>query len=805
MKILISCADEDIEIGNKLEKDLKEQHVSPWIYTSIELGRIGLKEIDETLADADYVLGVITENYINSTGYVEAYASISEGLEKRDIGFIPLYFIPRKKLKGPIIKSIWGIEEFTIDYAEGLRKLLDFLKSKEPESAKTLLSKVESPESPNPFRRVRAEFFRDNYELLARAFAVPEKEKYYMIQEDRPIFIFGGRGCGKTMILKSLTPRVLFHRLRVNTYKGAREKGVNFLGIYFRLEKGSLLIYDYNSVIEMGFIQTAIPKDYELYKNLLEKLNKTRRLSPKDIETEPVLTAGLNAVWTITLNEINFKILKTILKELKDLSNATPPIITLEEHIERKITEEILEKLDVSEVNIIDFQDLIKFIDNELSKISKYIQDLSTPYAKPEVNWCRTYIKFLDEIFPIISNNVKELKDISFYLLFDEFENLRPIQQTIIIEWVKTAEYFTPKIASKFEGMYTHKTLQDQSLQFGEDCPHPIELDYNLFDSTQKRNYQDLLIKICSNLLQIEGYKNNKDICDMLEEPKELEIAQDEIDDEIKKIRKEAGLEFLPEKIKDYRNKLQMASIFRLLMERRKVEGRKSRKKIYAGFETYTYLSSGIIRIFLNLMGMALYRAEDKGINVKNSEKIPVEHQTWAAYTISRAWLEKIPENCDFMEYGEKIYQFIVDIGDILKERLLNHPTEPECLCITLTDPINLSKNSNVVLDDVLSYAERESILYKRKETSAYKPKQSNETRVREYILSRIYAPILGLSYRTRWGRNKLTTRELMVLLDENKRKRGVRELKARIKKEETNKETTLFDYTEVKNGEHHI
>lgn len=791
MKICISCASQDKKIAEKIEEDLKKQNVTPWIYTkSIKPGRIWLKELDEVLAEADYVLGVVTKNYLSSVGGIEAYAKIAENIKKKDIGFIPLFFINPKQLKSPIIKSIQGINFYSQSYEDGLKELLQFLKEKEPESAKELLSKIESPESYNPFRRVRAEYFRENYELLAKAFAVPEREKYELLQEDRPIFIFGGRGSGKTMLLKSLTPRVLLYRLNAKTYKELREKGVNFLGIYFRLEKGSFLIYDNNIIVEMGFIQTRIDKKYELYKDFQERLNRIKQLSSEEIEDEPVLMAGLNAAWAISLNEINLKILKTVLTELINLSNPSSSVLNLPQPIERRVTEEILKKMEVKE-NINSFPDLIKFIDGELLKISKYLQDLYTPFAEPRVNWCRTGIKFLDEVFKIIRDNIEELKDITFYLLFDEFENLHPIQQTIIIEWVKTAQNFVPKIASKFEGMYTNMTLQGQPLQFGEDCPHPIELDYNLFDNYQKEKYQYLLKNICRNLLEIEGYKN-KDISSILEKQEELEISQTEIDKEIEKIRKNAGLEFKPEKIKEYRNKLQTAAIFRLLRERRKVEGRKSRRKVYAGFETYTYLSSGIIRVFLNLVGMAVYIAEGEGINVKNGESIPVECQTRAAYIVSKAWLEKIPENHEFKEYGEKIYQFVVDIGDILRERLLNHPTEPESLAITIIDPINISRYNE--LDQILSYCERESIFYKRKETSAYKPKQSGEPRVREYILNRIYAPIMGLSYSSRWGRNKITTNELAELLDENKRKQTLRNLKMKIKKENI-EDITLFNF----------
>jgi hypothetical protein len=170
MKLVISCAEEDLKKGEQLKIDLDNQHVSAWIYVkSIKKGKIWLKEIDDALAEADYVLGVVTENYTQSIGGIEAYITITDGLQKKDIKFIPLFFIKPESVKSPLIKSITGFN-FVENYDEGLRGLLEYLKSEEPESAKILLSKVESRESQNPFRRVRAELFRDNYILLAKAF-----------------------------------------------------------------------------------------------------------------------------------------------------------------------------------------------------------------------------------------------------------------------------------------------------------------------------------------------------------------------------------------------------------------------------------------------------------------------------------------------------------------------------------------------------------------------------------------------------------------------------------------------------------
>lgn len=794
MRLFISFTDDGEEHAKKLEKDLKDQNIASWISKGcIKPGQVWLKEIDEALYEVDYVLGVITENYLNSIGGTEAYAKISEGLQKREIRFIPLFFTPREKIKSVLLPAIQGFD-FYIDYEDGLQRLIKFLKEAQGESAKELLTKIESPEAPNPFRRVRAEYFHDDYKLLSLVFAVPEKEKYEMLREFKPIIIFGGRGSGKTMILKSLTPEVIISRLHVNTFQDAKKKGIDFFGIYFKLKKGSLLIYDYHPIVEMGFLQTKLEKNSELYKSLMEKLENNQ------LNSEPVLTAGINAAWVISVNEINLKVLQTTLRNLIKLQKEN--FVTISRAEEENVTGQIINKLNPP-INVKSairtFNELIDFIDGELKKIEQYLQRLCLPFATPEVNWCQTGTDFLDEVYELLANNMDVLKNTRVYLLLDEFENLRPFQQAIINEWIKTARNFTVKVASKFKGMYTSMTQQGQALQDGQDY-FSLRLDYDLFDDRSRERYQRLLCKICENLLTIEeGYKE-KDIRKILEEPT-LELSRELIDEEIKNIREAAGLEFSQEKLPEYINKLEVAAIFRLLRKREKVEGRKSRKKMYAGFETYTYLSSGIIRIFLNLVGMAFYKAEDDGIDVKNGGKIPVDHQTWTAYMVSKAWLEKIPANLE--KYGEIMYQFIVDLGDIFRERLLYHPTEPETLTIRILDPLNLS--SSELLSDLLFHGVKESIMYERKETSSMKPKQSTRPQPKEYVLNRIYSSTLEVSYRARWPRgSEFTVSELSSLLDPTERENTKRRLQ---KKQHSNEKTDkkdmqlLLEHLEMENN----
>src|SRR3989304_2495771 len=780
MNVFISYDHRDGDKASKLEEDLKLQHIGIWIDKKcIKPGTIWLQEIDKGLStrQADYVLGIITNPYIDSTGGVEAYVKISEGLRTKNIKFIPLFFEDINEINSVIIPAINGFK-FYEDYNKGLLDLIKFLKSEEPERSVELLSKIEGENSKNPFRRTRAEFFESDYSL-AMAFADPEKERYELVCGRMPLFIFGGRGSGKTMILRSLTPEVRISLSKVKTFKEAREKGVDYFGIYIRLMRGSFSLADNNTILKLGFLNLGVAKDYNLYRELWKKIDK-------GITDEPIISSGINAAQKIFLNEINLKILKTIIAKLKHLQDIK--VISINNDTEQKIVSLLNKRLAPSLV-IKSFNDLMDFIDTELDKIKDYLQKITLPSNDTlSANWVISGSDFLDHACNIFVDNIVDLKDTKFYLLLDEFENLLTYQQIIINEWIKTSNNIVVKVGVKYESTHTNMTLQGQPLQFKVGECDEIALDYDLFDDIDIAKYQRLLKRICEKLLRLESYREIN-IENILENPSAPELPQEVIDQCIKEI---IGERF-QENIQEYRRKFEVASIFRLLRKKEKVEGRKSKKKVYAGFDTYTYLSSGIIRIFLNLIGMAVYRAEGNGVNVKSGQKISIEDQSWASRVFSKAYLEKIYKNVEpYMGInGEIIYQFVTDIGDIFRERLLFHSSEPETLSISVKDSHNLDGEEFSLLKALLKHGVRESILYKREETSSYRPKQSTGIRTKDYVLNRVYTPALEISHRARWGRCNFYVKELSNLITSETREKTKKNLQKRQGKEE--KKAPLF------------
>lgn len=790
MKVTISYCHKNLDFAEKIEKGLKSQGINVWIDKDgikREKPKVWLQQLDAALCDADFVLGIITNDYMESTGAKEGFATITKDWNDDYVRFIPLFFENEKTIKSVIIPALQGFS-FYQDYNAELIKLLKYLNDRQGESPSETLSKIESPDYKNPFYRVRAEIFGEDYVLIAKAFAKPEATLYEKVQGNTSLYLFGGRGVGKTMLLKSLLPEVICSRQKTNSFKEAKNKGIKFFGFFFRLKCGCLINHNYGPMIQLAFNRLGINFDYELFKKLFEQIN---HLEYGKAVREPIISDALAIMRYITLNEMNYKILKTIVENLIKYSNMS--LLKISSNEGKNISVAISQILTPDKKPCYTFDAILKTINVELKKIEEYVQNRTLINGNDEPNWIKTGTDFLNNFIGIIKNNVEDLRETDIYLLFDEFENLMPVQQVIINGWVKTSHNYVIKVSSKFKGMYTQETFENnQPLQFNQDCPD-VKLDYDLSDDRVLSSYQNLLLDICSRLLEIAGYKC-KDIKDLLIESDTPELPQEVIDQEIKFIRTSNGLKYDENMLSKYRTKLSEAAIYRLLGKRGKVKGRTTRQKRYCGFETFTYLSSGIIRAFLNLAGAAIYKAEQNGILVKDGQVIPVDCQTWAADIVSKGWLDRVKTVHNIGELGEKTHQLLTDLGYIFRKRLLNHPTEPETLTISLTDPLNLRLPENRETEEIFSKGTKESVFYER--PLSVTPKDPTSPKTQEYILNRVYSPALKISYRARWPRTcDLAVSQIQELLDEKLRSNS---LKTLLKKQRVFQEGGIFREGEI-------
>jgi hypothetical protein len=210
----------------------------------------------------------------------------------------------------------------------------------------------------------------------------------------------------------------------------------------------------------------------------------------------------------------------------------------------------------------------------------------------------------------------------------------------------------------------------------------------------------------------------------------------------------------------DYRSRLGVGATHRLIGNAR---------KWYGGLQDFVLLSSGLVRAFVELCALAVCYAEEAGVAVADGQKVGFRHQTEAAHTHSAVRLSMITG--DIADLGPAIYQFILDLADIFREKLLRHTSEPEAARLTVRDPHALDTARYAYLREVLTVCEKETVLQARAGVGGMRPRSPALTQPVDLVPNRVYAPSLRCSPRARWSTG-LWCAQLQGLLDPMQRDR---------------------------------
>ena len=80
--------------------------------------------------------------------------------------------------------------------------------------------------------------------------------------------------------------------------------------------------------------------------------------------------------------------------------------------------------------------------------------------------------------------------------------------------------------------------------------------------------------------------------------------------------------------------------------------------------------------IFIEICKYAFYFALDRERDLFEESTIPFHMQTDAVYFVSQRLVSTIESNVEVV--GAELARLLTDLGEILRERLLHHPSEPE-------------------------------------------------------------------------------------------------------------------------------
>ena len=621
----------------------------------------------------------------------------------------------------------------------------------------------------------------------------------------KPRIIIGGRGCGKTMLLRYLSHESAFSRKR----QEIPAKVLTHIGLYWRADTQ--------------------------FCNLMTK----RSISDEDWET------AFNHFSALTMSI-------ELLRSLRSIAVSAFP----------GFTDSDLASFDFKKMDAFDsslprgFDDLMEHFESMLWKFVGWVGDVKKK-AAPDFLPGRHFVL---PLISILKSQCQALNDATFYVYFDEYENLTLYQKRIINTWLKHSEApLIFNIAMKRNSFDTKETTGAESLSDIHDYrQHDLE-EY------LENDFPSFAAEILLLELSIVNLIDPKVDINLLRDPSALSerlkskyrekvkaeaqsifpdvplselaryvVGDKSLNEKIKEnIRKALKFNGSALKIEDFYDEEypDATIVVSALLYRKKNKPEEIKAQLdllkknapnnftgttawihnnligcilqlyapysracpfFAGFNTFCKLSRGNIRHFLELCHNSLAKA----ITINEDFEIPVSHQKQAeaARQASSAFLGEIKS---FGRYGGKLYGFVFRLGslfDLAHRRLTQSETEQSHFSIR-KGSVKLSEQDYTFLNEAIKY----SVLFVDEDT---KKKNVVLLEAEEYVLNPIYTPYFHISYRKK-RKLELSTNDVVCLLRGTMDEFAIlmREYEKKWKVEKEEQPLTLFSYISENNG----
>lgn len=613
-------------------------------------------------------------------------------------------------------------------------------------------------------------------DYFAEPFDLFNISKDAITSEKNSIIFEGGRGTGKTMLLRQFSygvqqiasSRTLFLD-KVRTEK--------YFGVYFRVDNPLLRSLDaFKTGTATDTAEAIFTHYFELtiFKDYIEVI--------KGFLSDAQLKSGDN-IYDLALSEMT-----ALLNHCPDIAKCS-------------------------------FEDLLQYIIAQINDIWAYQSrkaiDISNSLSFLPSCGLIMHGRLTNEFCKCTFLKLLQLDDINIVLLIDEFENFSISQQRVLNNAMRfTKDYGARlRIGMRPSGFHTFDTLStSEFIKEGRDY-RKVEFGNPMISKDNNGLFPALIKKIAEKRLNASTIFNGKKITDFLGEEEDLleeaknivknkqkhiEVYIEEINKaypggisltgltpEEQKISQRAtftanmflelrdaknplyemenlllllhgkSLQFVKKAFEDYRGKIDSDEAkkysndfdkkYKLSFLYILCSIYKREKKGYYGFVDYCHLSSGIIGYFLELCRRAFdiayfrnYPALIDGLVISK------EIQTDAAYEYAAAEFDMIKR---IASYGNKLWVFIKNIGDVFSLMHRDYRIKyPETNQFPLADSISKSNR------DLLDLACMWSLIIKKQNIQSIDGRNKQEI----YILNRILAPIFKISYRTRGGTSPL-------------------------------------------------
>lgn len=585
----------------------------------------------------------------------------------------------------------------------------------------------------------------------------PYYSKLELLQSKKPSVIEGGRGSGKTMLLRYLCHDTQFSKNRKNII----EENLNRVGIYWKMD-------------------TQFAK-------IMDKRGET------------------SDVWMHAFINMGVLILsREILGSLANIQNST--LINKNYSILNLLDFSVLKSFDENIPS--DFDSIRNFFHSRYNQFQVWVSNykkIEQPLFYP--------IDFVKDLIDLIKIQVPLLENTTYHVYIDEYENLLDQQKRIINTWLKHSQ--SPlifNIAMKHNAFNMRETLGEEKIVAIHDyrmfdiedlldnnfktfaCEIlllklkksgfdniPIE-ENKLFDASnsaiESRKLEKYKSDIETKIKELfPGYANKELAAIMLEDP----VIKTKIDELIKHALKMKGSEIdisiyfdenypeamiiLPALLS--RNTLTVNEIISELLIYKTGNNSEFKNWIsnnlvgcilhiygklnricpfYAGYEAFVTMSKDNIRHFLELCYTSLAQVDTLNPIIS----IPQKQQAAAVKQVSANMLKEIKS---LGIQGNTLYTFALRLGTVFEEgRKKVAQSEPEQTQFNIKD--SPSEKSLTIIDELVKW----SVLYESKLT-----KQKDIESGVEYQLNPIYSAYFTISYRKK-RRISLTNNDFEII-----------------------------------------
>lgn len=528
------------------------------------------------------------------------------------------------------------------------------------------------------------------------------------LQERGNTFIHGARGTGKSMLLRSLEPRVM-----ILLEKAASLKDLPFLAVHVPLRKADFGAPEINRY--KGYAISAIG-EHLLAMHIM--LRVAEMLDSFSADIPPTSTDKL-------------------LKKFIDLFRIAGGTTNVEP------------ECSLSDANS-PFQWVRTVCENDIFKVRQYL--VRFPFRNTETEYAGALAGFLDFLVPFAHElrNLQGLPNVPLFVMLDDADNLPVPLQRVLNSWVSTRSVGDICLKVTTQLAYaTMRTLDNRIIE----SPHDyVEVNLSAVYTARLDSYSGRVKEIVKKRLQNSGILASVEEFfpfDVAQEERLKQIAAQIADDHSAK-NVDSAIKVGPARARDEVRRYTVPQFMREIAG----SAKSTHTFSYAGFQSLVDLSSGVVRWFLEPASRMYDRVvSEAGENQELISEIPVSTQDAVIKDWSAEFLEpltrhtaEIPDTQQDLSEGieslhafghetelyEQLRNLIEGLGRLFRSRLLDpDATEKRVFSVVLRDRPSPALERVLNLGVQLGYLQR----------SDYAAKEALGGRRPRYILARRLGP----------------------------------------------------------------